>query len=167
MKIKEYKLGDSNIEVLKFREKVKYIINNFIDLENNNIFKNEGVYNQLKNIGIQIITLRKDEWNIDYDNFELELIKNTTTIILFVDNIFLTRFYLKEDFSIVDSEIIPNCIYQELITKYMLTDDNIIYIYQYIIEYIEEIYEKLKENEEIKKDLNLVENTTQRKRVKI
>lgn len=165
MKIKEYKLGDNNIEVLNFREKTKCIINNFIDLENNNIFKNEGTYNQLKNIGIQIITLRKDEWNIDYDNFELELIKNTTTIIVFKD--FLTRFYLKEDFSIIDSEIIHNCIYQDSIIKYMVTDNNDIYIYQYIIEYIEGIYEKLKENEEIKKDLNLVANTTQRKRVKI
>ena len=49
-----------NIEILEFREKTKYIINKFIDLESNNIFKNDGVYNNLENIGIKIITLRED-----------------------------------------------------------------------------------------------------------
>ena len=109
--------------------------------------------------------------NIDYNSFELELVKNTSTLIVFAINDYLTRFYLKEDFSIINNNFIfnnlPNCIYQDSKSEFHVVNDDNIYIYQYIIEYIEEIYKKLKENEEIEKELNKVETTTQRKRVKI
>ena len=164
-----------NVETLEFREKTKYIINKFIDLENNNIFKNDGVYNNLENIGIKIITLREDKWFVkDYDNFELKVMKCINSIIIFSLNDCLTNFYLDRDFSIkINKDMLVDdhydfqkCIYQESKSKFHVVNDDNIYIYQYIINYIEKIYKKLKENEEIEKELNKVE-TTQRKRVKI
>ena len=145
---KEYTEKNNRSQLkIEFANKFKYIVKKCI---NKNIFRYEGLYDELENFGIKIYSSREYIVNIN----EIKTIMKVKVFIDYKEKI--TFCYLNKNFNLINS------LYFE--EKYLCYEKKDYFLD--LIKYIEEIYEKMKSHEEIEKELNK-QNTIQRKRVKI
>lgn len=144
---KEYTEKNNRSQLkIEFANKFKYIVKKCI---NKNIFRDEGLYDELENFGIKFYSSK--EYIINFN--EIKTIMKVKVFIDYKERI--TFCYLNKNFNLINS------LYFE--KKYLCYEKKDYYLD--LIKYIEEIYEKMKLNEEVEKELN--KKTTQRKRVKI
>lgn len=138
---------------VEFRNKFKYIVKKFIS---QNIFKETGMHEELKIFGITIATTGKDL--VDWDSNKFLFVTETKVNVFIKIGTMMYEFYLDKSFNICINEFTTQYLYNNYFSNENFK----------AVKHIEEIYEKIKLNEELEQELNKIElQTIQRKRVKI